>query len=255
MYGEYFYYAIIRKTVAMFGDMFNEITIARKTSGGNLTAQRRVPLAYAPRQDFLERLNERPDLDDDKVAITLPRMSFEISGSILYDSQRQLPPNSDCLATDSEGNVVQVYRPVPYRLPLSLYIYSKNQDEALQIIEQILPYFAPSIKRQYKWKDGEDWTDEVKFVLNSVSVEDDYQTNFQSNRKIIYTLEFDAYINIFKRVNSAAETIKTTIVNFTNSSDEKTTTIKQEVNPSSADEDDVHTIDLTYLEGFDAANP
>lgn len=253
MYGTYEYNSIIRKTVALFGDMFNDINVARKDSNGNLTNQRRVPLAYAPKESFLARLNERPDLTDERIALTLPRMSFEIAGALQYDAERQLPKNNQCTVVNAAGNPVAVYAPAPYIIPFDLLVYSKNQDEALQIVEQILPYFKPSIRRTYYPIDGETFTDEVIFKLITVSKEDTYENDFTTDRKIIYTLSFDARINIFGRIDGDGKVILNSIVNFTT---DPTTgndlTIKHSVNPQTVnDPNDTYTIDLTYTYGFE----
>ena len=253
MYGTYSYNGIIRKTVALFGDMFNDITVARKDASVDLTNERRVPLAYAPRESFLARLNERPDLTDERMALALPRMSFEIAGALQYDSERQLPKNNVCRVVNVAGNPVAIYAPAPYIIPFDLSIYSKNQDEALQIVEQILPNFKPSIRRTYYPIDGQTFTDEVIFKLLTVSKEDTYDNDFVNNRKIIYTLSFDARINIFGRVDGDGKVILNSIVNFTtDAGGDPDVTITQAVNPQSVnDENDTYTIDLTYTYGFD----
>ena len=253
MYGTYGYNSHIRKCVALFGDMFNDINVARKDAEGNLVNQKRVPLAYAPRESFLARLAETPDLTDERVAMTLPRMSFEISGALTYDSERQLPKNNMCRVVNANGDPIAIYSPAPYIIPFELNIYSKNQDEALQIVEQILPYFKPTIRRTYYPIDGETFTDEVQFRLISVSKEDSYANDHVNNRKIIYTILFDARINIFARVDSNASVILNSIVNFT--TDPTTAddlTITQSVNPQSVnDPNDTYTIGVTYTYGFE----
>lgn len=253
MYGTYSYNGIIRKIVALFGDMFNDIHVARKDGSGKLSNQRRVPLAYAPRESFLVRLAENPDLTDERVALTLPRMSFEIAGALTYDTERQLPKNNVCKLVNAAGDPVSVYSPAPYIIPLNLLVYAKTQDEALQIVEQIIPYFKPSIRRSYYPIDGETFTDEVIFKLLNVSKEDTYENDFVKNRKIVYTLAFDVRMNIFGRIDDNKNVILNSIVNFTDSSNATDElTITQSVNPQSAnDPNDTHTIDLTYTYGFE----
>lgn len=253
MRNEYEYHGIIRKIVAMFGDIFNEINVARKDNDGNLVNQRRVPLAYAPRESFLARLNERPDLQDERMAISLPRMSFEIAGSLNYDSGRQLPKNNVCRVINSEGVPVKVYAPAAYTMPMTLSIYGKNQNESLQILEQILPYFKPSIHRIYRPIDGETFTDQITFTLNSTTIDDSYDNDFTNNRKIIYTLNFEVRFNIFGNIDDKSKVIKTSIVNFIDSpSNDDLLTINSAVNPSTVDdENEEHTIDITYNYGFE----
>lgn len=254
MFGTYFYNGAIRKVVALFGDMFNNISVARQDSSGNLANEKRVPLAYAPKESFIARLNENPDLTDDRVALTLPRISYEIKGAMTYDAERQLPKNNVCRVMSAAGNPTEVYAPTPYNIPFELSIYAKNQDEALQIVEQILPYFKPTIRRTYYPINGETFTDEAIFTLISISKDDTYNNDFVTNRKVIYTLIFDAKINIFGRIDTdGGKVILNSIVNFVDyTSDTTQTTITQSVNPQTVtDPDGVYTIDITYNYGFD----
>lgn len=253
MYGTYGYNKIIRKTVALFGDMFNEIYTARIDQNGDLRDQKRVPIAYAPKESFLARLAENPDLTDDRLALKLPRISFEISGSLVYDSERQVSKNVSCTVINANGDPIQIFAPSPYTIPFQLNVYSNNQDEALQIVEQILPYFKPSIKRTYRPIDGQTFTDEVKFTLLNTSLEDSYANDYLDQRQIIYTLDFEASINIYGRVDTSAGTvILNSIVNFTDSSgDVDEQTITQSVNPPDAQPGDPYTVDINYTYGFE----
>ena len=144
MFGTYFYHEKIRKSVSLFGRMFNNIYVMRKNSTGGVINQLKVPLAYAPRMKYLERLRQNPDLyTDEKVAIKLPRMSFEIT-SFIYDNTRQLTKVTNFKTVGTEPGKRQKFNtPVPYTLTFDLNIYAKNQDDALQIVEQILPTFNP----------------------------------------------------------------------------------------------------------------
>jgi hypothetical protein len=251
MYGTHFYHEGIRRTIILFADMFNNIPVARKSANGTLVNQRVVPIQYASRQKFLARLEERPDLTGERIQITLPRMSFEISGSLLYDSQRQLAASQFCQKVNAAGDAVKVFSPAPYSIPLELNIYSKNQDEALQVAEQILPYFRPSVTRRYKIVPGEDWTDEATFLFTGMTINDDYEGEFTDERTIVYTLSFEAQINLFGNVPDS-DVIKTTIVSFIDSTTSETIqTTTNAVNPQSADENDAHTIDTSITYGFE----
>ena len=86
MFGDYFYHESLRKIVVAFGTIFNNINIQRKDSSGNVVQSIKVPLAYSPKEKFIARLDQQPDLvEDRRVAVTLPRMGFEITGSILLE--------------------------------------------------------------------------------------------------------------------------------------------------------------------------
>ena len=145
MFGDHFYHEKIRKSVAIFGALFNNIYVVRKTKAGQKSySQVKVPLSYAPKNKYLERIRDVPDLQSDtRVAIKLPRMSFEII-AFTYDNTRQLTKVSN-FKTAGSGvqNRQQFYSPVPYSINFQLNIYSKTQDDALQVVEQILPTFNP----------------------------------------------------------------------------------------------------------------
>lgn len=243
MYGSWFYHGSIRKILILFGDMFNDIYVARRTTTGNLVNQKRVPLSYAPRQKFLARLQERPDLTADRVEITLPRMSYEISGSLEYASDRQLPAANSCRQVDQDGNTVQIWSPAPYNIPLELNIYSKNQDEAMQIIEQILPFFKPSITRKYYPITGQEWVDTATFILSSVSLNDEFEGEFKDTRTIVYTLTFNAQMNLYGRADTNAKLIKTAIINYDEMDGDRIKQTVLRVNPQNAGPDDIYTID------------
>ena len=148
MLGNYTYNKVIRKCVIGFGTLFNNIEV-RKETGGTTFQKMKVPLAYGPKQKFLARLEGQPELNK-KVAITLPRISFELSG-LSYDSSRKLSPITVDKVKDGK-NVRQIYTPVPYNLDFSLSILSKTNDEALEIVEQIVPIFQPSYNITIKIK-------------------------------------------------------------------------------------------------------
>ena len=183
MLGTYSYHEIFRKTVVAFGTLFNNIEI-------QLTNEVfKVPLAYGPKQKFLARLDQTPDPTNKRVQMTLPRISFEING-ITYDSSRKVSPTQKIkIAKDNDENK-NVFMPVPYNLNFQLAIISKTQEDGLEILEQILPYFQPHYNLPVRLLPEANETKDVPVILNSVDYEDDYENNFQTRRAIIYTLQF-----------------------------------------------------------------
>jgi|TARA_B100002019_G_scaffold288983_1_gene303686 hypothetical protein len=183
MLGTYSYHEIFRKTVVAFGTLFNNIELRRSTE------TMKVPLAYGPKQKFLARLDQNPDPTNKRVQITLPRISFEING-ISYDSTRKVSPTQKIrVAKDTDENR-NVFMPVPYNLSFELAIISKNQEDGLQILEQILPNFQPHYNLPIKLLPDMNETKDVPVVLSSVEYEDTYEGDFASRRAIIYTLQF-----------------------------------------------------------------
>jgi hypothetical protein len=199
MLGNHFYHERLRKSVAVFGALFNNIYVIRKNSSNQVISQVKVPLSYAPKNKFLERIRENPDLDaNTQVAMKLPRMSFEIV-SIAYDQGRQLQKtNNFQQAGTSNALRNKFYSYVPYNLGFQLNIYAKTQDDALQVVEQVLPYFNPQYTLTLKpFTDYPDIKEDVPIALNGVDFSDDYEGALEQRRTILYTLTFDMRINFY----------------------------------------------------------
>ena len=192
MLGAYTYNKVIRKCVISFGTLFNNIEVRKETSGTTYQKMK-VPLAYGPKQKFLARLEGQPELNK-KVAITLPRISFELTG-LSYDSSRKLSPITTDYKKDGKS-VRKIFTPVPYNLDFSLSILSKTNDEALEIIEQIMPLFQPSYQVTIKIIDDINEYRDVPIVLNSINYADEYEGNFDQRKltTIDATFTMKAYI-------------------------------------------------------------
>lgn len=187
MLGQYFYNQTMKKTVAVFGSLFNNMRIVRQGTG-----ETRVPISYGPRKKFLARIKaDTVAAADASIAIKLPRMSFEIT-DISFDSTTKLNKfNKRCLPIEGETTKTNVVnQSVPYTIGMQLNIYAKNQDDALQILEQILPTFAPEYTVAIKDMEGPGTVTDVPIVLTSTSIQDDYEGDFQTRRTIVYTLDF-----------------------------------------------------------------
>ena len=197
MLGQQLYHETTRKVVVAFGTMFNNIQLVRKDNDGTITQSMKVPLAYGPRQKFLVRLREDPDLTK-QVAITLPRIGFEITG-LSYDPTRKLNRVQKFKKTKSgsSSKLDTQYMPVPYNLGFELYILSKNSDDALQIVEQILPYFQPDYTLTINDMPDMSVKRDIPIILNSISYEDDYEGDFAQRRAIIYSLDFTAKFYLY----------------------------------------------------------
>ena len=203
---EYFYNEILKKTIVSFGTLFNNIQIQSKDSNGNNFSVIKVPLAYGPIQKFLARVEQQPDLNT-PFQITLPRMSFEFVG-LSYDTSRKLNQTQSFFAKSSENSdVKKVYMPVPYNMEFELNIMTKINDDMLQIIEQILPYFQPSYTLTVNLLDTLGEKKDIPVVLNSISMSDDYEGNYTTRRALIYTLRFTAKTYLFGPSSSVSKDI------------------------------------------------
>lgn len=204
---EYFYHEVLRKTIISFGTLFNNITIKHKENDGDVVSVIKVPLAYGPTQKFLARLNQSPDLNK-PFAITLPRMSFEFTG-LTYDSSRKVTTTQTFLVKDPENNteVKKTYMPVPYNMAFELSIMAKLNDDVLQIVEQILPYFQPQYNLTVELVDAVNEKKDIPIVLENITMQDDYDGDFNTRRVITYTLRFTAKTYLFGPVTTATRDI------------------------------------------------
>ena len=196
MLGTQFYNQAVRKTVVSFGTLFNNIEL-KKIVDGQVIETEKVPLAYGPKQKFLYRLQGNPT-DGRKVAITLPRIYFEMTG-IDYDPSRKTPATQKykTVINDNGNEVRTQYVPVPYNISFEVGILCKSQDDGLQILEQILPFFQPSFSMSLKFIPDMDEVRDVAVVLNSVDFDDDWEDDFSTRRSITYTMQFTAKSYIY----------------------------------------------------------
>ena len=203
MLGQQFYHETMRNIIVAFGTLFNNIHLVRKNNSGVVTQTMKVPLAYGPKQKWLSRLQEDPNLNK-KVAVTLPRIGFEISG-LTYDAtrkQNKIMKAKKVLDGADNSQLKSGFMPVPYNVDFELFVMAKNSDDALQIVEQILPYFQPEYTVTLREIPELDIIRDVPIVLNSISYEDDYEGDFTSRRSIIYTLSFTAKYYLYGPITS-----------------------------------------------------
>jgi len=205
MLGNYFYHQIIRKTVIAFGTLFNDIYVRHDDNAGNIISEMKVPVAYGPRQKFLARVTQQAELNK-ATQITLPRMSFEIN-NISYDASRKAGITQTFKAADTEdgGKMKKVFMPVPYNLGFELNILVKQQDDGLQILEQILPFFQPGFTLSIDLVKSIGEKRDIPMILNSISQQDDYEGDFSTRRALIYTLSFTAKTFMFGHIAKTPE--------------------------------------------------
>ena len=213
MLGSHFYNQIVRKNIIAFGTLFNNIEMkSTDPDTGEVLEAQKVPLAYGPKQKFLVRLT---DQSASKVSITLPRLYFEMTG-IDYDSTRKTSPIQKYKTViDGNGNEVRVqYVPVPYNINFELGVIAKSQDDALQIVEQILPYFQPSFSITLNMIPDMNEKRDVAIVLNGISGEDEWDDTFMQRRYIAYTLNFTMKSYLYGPYNTS-DVIRKAIIHET----------------------------------------
>ena len=203
MLGTYYYHEIIRRTIIAFGTLFNTIDIKHQTAAGVNFSTVRVPIAYGPTEKFLARLEQKPDLRK-RVAITLPRLAFEMDG-ISYDPARKVSTMQTFKAFTKDGSksARKVFMPVPYNLSFKLYAMTQYNEDSLQIIEQILPFFQPSFNLTVDLVKAIGEKRDIPMILESVNFDDNYESGMEEKRVIIHTLSFTAKTYLFGPVSDS----------------------------------------------------
>lgn len=200
MFGSWFYNKRVRTAVSVFGSIFNNLHVLRQNSAGETISQVKVPLSYAPKRSFIDRLAEmqKGEEAERRVAIKLPRMSFEIT-NLVYDAERQLPKvNQFTRSVTDVTKKKKFYTSVPYTMGFQLNVYAKSQDDALQIVEQVIPYFNPQYTLSVKpFTDYAEIVEDVPIILNGISFSDDFEGSVGQRRTIIYTLDFEMKMSFY----------------------------------------------------------
>lgn len=252
MFNDYFYHERIRKTVALFGSLFTRIHVLRKDANGKVLSTVQVPLSYAPRSKFIARLQQVTDLEKKSIAIKLPRMTFEMT-SIAYDSTRQLAKTNNQLRTSSSSESTKrakIRQSTPYTITFSLGIYCNNQDDALQIVEQILPYFSPSYTVTIKpYSDYPDIKEDTPITLQSVSFLNEGEGAQETRQTVQYTLDFEVKVNFTGPINDGSVITKA-ITEFEFEKGNKFLTVNTEADPTTI----LYDSDYGFTETYDYEN-
>jgi hypothetical protein len=216
MLDQRFYWGTIRKAIVAFGNMFNNINVERRDADGNIIQILKVPLSYSGKSKALARIQQRPNVDDRQVQIIVPRIAFEMT-TLNYDYNRKISPVQQSRAVNATTTTLDSqYAPTPYNINVQLYVYVKNQDDGLQIIEQILPYFNPDYNLTMKSIPQLNIKNDLPIILDSVSFEDNYDGDFEDRRTIIWTLSFTMKLNFYGPVNKQGIIKKVVASTFNN---------------------------------------
>jgi|TARA_B110000908_G_scaffold46977_1_gene57293 dUTPase len=246
MFGQHFYHSTVRKAVAVFGTLFNDINVLRTKADGSIISQLKVPLAYGPKAKMLARIDQATG-SDSSMAIKLPRMGFEIT-SLELDSTQKLAKRNVIVESHASDATKKktIKHQVAYNINVSLYILTKNQDDGLQIVEQILPYFQPEYNLTINPVSGFAYKQDVPIILTGVTMSDDYEGDFVTRRALIYQLDFTMKMKFFGPTGNQG-VIRTVNIDLNGNSGGSDILEEMDfaITPSSADEDDNYTVTVT----------
>lgn len=244
-----FYHSTIRKSVVAFGNLFNNIYIDRKDANNNVVQTLKVPLSYSPRQKFLARIDALPTEENRTTQILLPRMAFEMT-SMTYDPSRRISLVQQNRAINSTSNTLNTqYAPTPYNIEMFLYAYVKNQDDGLQIVEQIIPYFNPDFNLSLNAIPSLGIKNDMQIILNNLNYEDQYEGDFSQRRAIIWTFNFTVKLNFFGPISKTG--VITTVYADIFNNQEMTEKIQQyevTISPQNAQQGNVTSFVETFTD-------
>ena len=260
MFGTHFYNEGMRKLTIAFGQIFNNILVQTKNKTGGVTGRMRVPLAYAPKEKFIQRLDQQSDLNNREFATVLPRMGFEITG-LAYDGSRKLTRVQKRVKVKDDNTLNYNYTPVPYNISFNLYTFTATAENGLQIVEQILPYFQPDFTVTINAVPDLDIKTDVPIILNNVQYEDTYDGSFTTRRAVIYTLSFTAKTYLYgpmsqsKVIRKSQSDIYTDTDTSSNKArEERIITIPKPEN-ANADDDFGFTTTISFYDDTKKYNP
>ena len=212
MFGASYNHGVIRKYIIMFGSMFNDIDISRYDKTGARIQSIRVPIAYGPKEKFLARLRQDPGLDR-AVATQLPRMSFEVTDMAYAPTRTLNKLNRNTSLGGTDNSLTSQFTPVPYDINITLSAMFANNEDAVQVVEQILPYFRPEFTHSVKLVPETGQYFDIPTVLSGMTIGDTYEADFQSRRAIIYTFQFVVKGYIFGPISNKG-VIKRTVIDI-----------------------------------------
>lgn len=211
MLGSHFYHGLIRKYVILFGSLFNDIYIERVDANNVVQKTIKVPLQYGPKEKYLTRYQQNPDLLRE-VSMVFPRMSFEITG-VSYDADRKLNSIGRIPSVSTYANTLSTqYNPVAYNFDITLSIISRNTEDAVRIVEQIIPYFTPQWTETLALIPEMDVNIDVPIIIKSVSTIDTYASNFEDKEWVIWEMQFVLKGQLYGPIRRQSQ-IKEAIVN------------------------------------------
>jgi hypothetical protein len=214
MLGTTYYHETIRKYVAVFGTLFNDINIQRRNSSGVITEQIKVPIEYSAKDKMLLHIRKMSTTDA-SVMTTLPRMGFVLTG-VTYDGTRKLNTLGQVFAANtaaSTSSLMKQYNPVPYNFDFELTAAVDNAEDGAQIFEQIVPFFTPEFTVSVNLIPSMNIKPDVTIILNSTTTEDSYEGDFTTRREIIWSFSFQLKGYIYPDIKSGSVT-KSVIVNL-----------------------------------------
>lgn len=238
----------VERFITAFGNLFSGITIQKKDSTGKKLQSYEVPCEFAPKNKWISRIREQNDLTKNQVKMTLPRMAFEMT-DIQYAPTRKIGVNGTYAVGDIGGMRGKIYPPTPYDVIFDLYVMTKDQNDSLQVMEQIIPYFQPYMMMNYEILPEYKIFKDVPVTLQAYQTEDTYQGSPEDQRTVTTTFTFAAQMDFFGPTTATTAVIKNAIVKMGQEYGKPTNiNIEARVDPITANKTDSYTVIETINE-------
>ena len=184
-----FSFNLIKKYTALFGTLFNDLVLERRDADGTLRDSLRVPLSYAAKDKMMARLESSPDADQ-RQAVILPRMSFEMQSPV-YAANRMIGKTNQSSVIAESGAHSSQFQPVPYDFPFKLWVYGKSSQDVHGIVEQVLPAFTPNFSVTAELVPEMNETRDVQVVLNGIAKSDNATDgDYKERRLVVWEMSF-----------------------------------------------------------------
>ena len=176
----FFYDQQIRRYIIQFIRMVSNFQVEFGKDRNGVNALQRVPVIYG---DSSRQVSNIIKQNSENILNAVPVMAVYVSG-LNYDRDRVQNPtfvskmqvreryfnaNTGTYST-TQGDTLSVERlmPVPYRLTISLDIWTSNTEQKLQLLEQLCTLFNPALEIQ-STDNYIDWTSISYVLLTSVN--------------------------------------------------------------------------------------
>lgn len=239
----HYYHQTTKSFITAFGSIFDGMTIEKHNADGSKQSDYVVPIDFSPKNKWLLMIQERPDFTTNQVQITLPRLAFEIV-NMQPNLQRKFGFNGTySVGSLTAGGRNKAFNPVPYDLTVNLYAITKDNDDMFQIVEQIIPYFQPSLTININLLPELNIHKDIPITLQSVMTEDSYTGSPDEQRTVMSTFTFSVPLYYFGPIPGRGSIIKDTIVHVTGDVKEN---YEAKINPPTANPGDAHTVIETW---------
>lgn len=196
----YFYDEQLKRYLNQFAAIFDELLVKVGKNNTRDQGYIKVPIIHAP-MDRVAAAAATGHTQNRHIKVPLMSIHLEdmqmaldrLKGVGVVTRQTYLPVGG---ILPDDGKVVYQRVSVPYDLTVNLYIYTSNDDQRFQILEQILVFFNPSL--QIQTSDSALDPNRISTVqLTNISKEEQFPPGLENQLRVtVLTFKIDAYLAV-----------------------------------------------------------